>query len=297
MEQISYAGWKKCVRLSNSLVDLVITAEVGPRIIRFGFVDDDNVFKEFDEMLGQTGGDEWRVYGGHRLWHAPEDPVRTYAPDNEPVQVTPHGDGVRVTQPVEAATGIQKELDVTLAANAAAATVVHRLRNLNAWPVELAPWALSVMAPGGVGIAPLPARGAHPEHLVPTSTLAIWPYTNLADPRWQWGERLIRLQQQPDNAAPQKIGVHAPDGWAAYWHNGRLFVKKFAVVENGRYPDLGSAVELFTNADMLEVETLGPLTTVPPYGTVTHTETWRLLPNVPSHLSDEALLALVQGDG
>lgn len=294
METIAYAGWKNCIRLSNTVIDLVITADVGPRIIRFGFVGGDNEFKEFDEMTGQTGGEAWRVYGGHRLWHAPEDPTRTYAPDNAPVQTSLHGDGVRVVQPVEATTGIQKEMDIFLAPNAAQVTVIHRLRNINLWSIELAPWALSVMAPGGVGFAPLPLRGSHPDYLVPTSTLAIWPYTDMTDPRWTWGERLVRLQQQPGNEKPQKIGVHAPDGWVAYLHNGRLFVKTFAVAENGRYPDLNSTVELFTNADMLEVETLGPLTTLPPDGAVTHTETWHLLDNVPDEATDEELLDLVQ---
>ena len=30
------------------------------------------LFKEYDEQMGKTGGDEWRIYGGHRLWIAPE---------------------------------------------------------------------------------------------------------------------------------------------------------------------------------------------------------------------------------
>ena len=29
---------------------------------------------------GKTGGSEWHIYGGHRLWHAPEVMPRTYYP-------------------------------------------------------------------------------------------------------------------------------------------------------------------------------------------------------------------------
>jgi hypothetical protein len=72
-EKISYGGWPNCYRLSNKIVDVVVTADVGPRIIRFGFVDQGNMFKEYPEMLGKVGGNEWRIYGGHRFWHAPED--------------------------------------------------------------------------------------------------------------------------------------------------------------------------------------------------------------------------------
>jgi hypothetical protein len=67
MQIINYAGWERCVRLSNGIVELVATMDVGPRIIRFGFIGGDNEFKEYPEMLGKTGGDEWRIYGGHRL--------------------------------------------------------------------------------------------------------------------------------------------------------------------------------------------------------------------------------------
>ena len=49
---------------------MIATTDVGPRIIRFGFVGEENEFKEYEDTTGQVGGDEWRIYGGHRLWHA-----------------------------------------------------------------------------------------------------------------------------------------------------------------------------------------------------------------------------------
>ena len=88
IETIPYAGWDNCYRLANGLVELVVTGEVGPRIIRFGFLDQENEFKEFEGEVGLTGGEAWRSYGGHRLWHAPEAMPRSYVPDNSPVEVT-----------------------------------------------------------------------------------------------------------------------------------------------------------------------------------------------------------------
>ena len=46
MERTAYKGWRDCVRVSNGLVDLVTLAEAGPRIIRFGFVGEENEFLE-----------------------------------------------------------------------------------------------------------------------------------------------------------------------------------------------------------------------------------------------------------
>ena len=47
LEKTEYAGWKNCVRLSNGEIELVVTTDVGPRVIRLGFVGGQNLFKEF----------------------------------------------------------------------------------------------------------------------------------------------------------------------------------------------------------------------------------------------------------
>ena len=173
VEQTNYKGWPNCYHLSNGLVDLILTTDVGPRIIRFGFVGEENEFREYGDMVGKTGGHEWRIYGGHRLWHAPEAKPRTYSPDNSPIQIEQHAGFERLIQPPEATTGIQKEIDVHLDPNEAGVTVTHRLRNTNLWAAELAPWALSVMAPGGKAIIPLPPRAPHEGNLLPTSTITL----------------------------------------------------------------------------------------------------------------------------
>ena len=286
MEKVNYRGWPNCYRLSNDVADLIVTTDVGPRIIRFGFIDQDNEFKEYVDMVGQTGGDEWRIYGGHRLWHAPEAQPRTYYPDNSPVKLEKHDSFVRVIQPTETTTGIQKEIDLRLSPDTAHVQVTHRLRNTNLWAVELAPWALSVMAQGGTAVIPLPPRGSHEENLLPTHTFTFWAYTDMADPRWTWGTKYVMLRQDPAATQPQKVGAMVPDGWVAYARSGHLFVKKFRYVAGVYYPDLGCCVDTFTNADMLEVETVGPFVRLEPGSTVEHVEDWFLLRDVPVPQND-----------
>jgi hypothetical protein len=282
IEKIPYKGWQNCYRLSNGVVDLVVTADVGPRIVRFGFVDGENELKEYPDDQGKTGGDEFRMYGGHRLWHAPESIPRSYAADNDPLQVEEGEDFVRLTQPVEQLTGVQKEMEISIDPDDAHVTVVHRMRNTNLWAIELAPWAITVMATGGKAIIPLPPRGAHPENLEPTSSLTLWAYTDFSDPRWTLGKKYILLQQDAGMPAPQKIGAMVPDGWAAYARGGHLFVKKFYFEPDFAYPDMGCQVETFTNAEMIELETLAPLTLLDPQTEVEHVEEWYLYQDVPT---------------
>jgi hypothetical protein len=286
VETIEYKGWKNCVRLSNDKIEVVVTTDVGPRIIHCAFPGGENVFKNYPEMMGKTGGDEWRIYGGHRLWHAPENDPRTYYPDNTPVQWEEIDGGAKFIQPTETTTGIQKEIEVRLPDDTARVEVLHRLINHNLWAVGLAPWALSVMDVGGIAIIPLPPRGTHPEELLPTSSITIWPFTHMNDPRWTWGEKYILLRQDENASTPQKTGVQVRDGWAAYANKNQLFVKTFSYTPGATYPDFNATVETFTNHEMLELETLGPTTRLEPNAAVEHRETWHLFSGVSTPMNE-----------
>ncbi|MBA3725780.1 MAG: hypothetical protein H0W86_04840 [Armatimonadetes bacterium] len=66
MEIVPYGGWNKCVRLAAAISELLITAEVGPRIIPFGLVGGPNEFVEYPDQV-ETGGGQYRIYGGQAL--------------------------------------------------------------------------------------------------------------------------------------------------------------------------------------------------------------------------------------
>jgi hypothetical protein len=272
MEKVSYGGWPNCIRLANQNIDLVATTDVGPRIIRLGFIGAPNLFKEFPEV-GTTGGDSWKNYGGHRLWHAPEAMPRTYSPDNSAIEHKWDGTTLKLIQPTEAATGIQKTIEVTLDAQRDAITLRHLLVNKNQWPVELAPWALSVMQ--GPGRAIVPHEPACND-LLPVRPVALWGYTNMSDVRWKWGTKFIQLHSDPAAKTAQKIGIGCKPGWAAFYRDGQVFLKRVPFDPAAAYPDFGCNIECYTNGDMLEVESLGPLATLAPSATAEHTERWFL---------------------
>jgi len=276
LTKTQYSNWQNCYKYTNAMVELVLLTDVGPRIIDLRYSDGENLFAVFPETLGLTGGDTWRIYGGHRFWHAPEEKPRTYYPDNNPVALEQHEGFVRLVQPTEPSTRIQKEIDIWLDQTEPHIQVCHRLRNHNPWAVSLAPWAVSVMAPGGTAVVPLPPRGSHDENLLPTNTITLWAYTNMADPRWTWGSRFVLLRQDAQISDPQKAGFAVSDGWVAYAWKNYLFIKSFTHLPGRDYPDMGCSVETFTNQGMLEVETLGPLVQLPPGKTVEHIEDWWL---------------------
>jgi hypothetical protein len=306
IRKVEYRGWKNNLRFSNGTVELVVTLDVGPRIMSYAYTGGQNVFKEYEEQMGKSGEDSWQIRGGHRLWHAPEDVKRTYALDNTSIKYENLSESsARLIQTVESMTGIQKEIDVKLDDAGTGVTITHRLRNTNLWDVELAPWALSVMSPGGTAIIPLPQKISHPGSLesgekpdyrgfVPNVNLVMWPFTDLSDPRWRWGTRYITLKQDASAKKPTKLGMTHKMAWVAYLNHGVLFVKNIEYREGRQYTDGGSNFETFTNKDMLEIESLGPFEKIPPGKIVEHVERWWLLKGVPNETTDAAIDANIR---
>lgn len=283
MEIVPFRGWERCARLRVGDVIALVTLEVGPRIIYFGFEEGPNELVEYPDQMALVGGNEYRSYGGHRLWVAPEDPVTTYEPDNGPVEYREES-GWHV---FEAPMGPFQTRKAIRIRTGDCFKLEHTIENCGAEPKFLAPWCLTVMAPGGTCLFPLPPNRPHSEALLPAGPLVLWHYTDLSDPRWTFGSRMVQLRHDPTRG-PQKIGSFVHQGWAAYVNHGNTFIKTFAAEPSAPYPDHGCNFETFTRQDMLEVESLGPLTTLNPGQTAVHCEAWQLVRGTPPADEQEA---------
>lgn len=289
IEKVPYAGWPNCYRLSNEVIELIVTTDVGPRVIRCGFVGSKNLFVEIADQLGTSGESKWLMRGGHRLWVAPEVMPETYALDNAPVQATIRNNAIALLQPVEPETLLQKEMVVELNVTGAV-TVTHKLLNTGDQSRRLAPWVLSQMAPGGIGITTFPPRAGHDVMLQPTNPLVMWSYTYFTDKRYKLLNHYLLLSHDPSNPYPQKIGLFNEHTACAYLLDGELFIKQTRAKSKVAYPDFGTSAQLFVNGDFLELETLGPLVDLPPGRSVSHVETWSLHRGIAFETLDDAEL-------
>ena len=286
IEKIAFGGWKNCIQIDNSVIQIIATTDVGPRIVSGGFKGKENLFYNNPAEMGQTGGKEYMGYGGHRLWAAPELAKRTYYPDNFPLEVKNLKDGVRLTSAVETTTGIQKSMEIRMDEKEPRVTVRHTIKNCGLWPVKLAHWCLSVMAAGGVAVLPVAPRDFTPGLLLPTHCVAIWPYTRMTDPRFTWGDDYILIRQEA-NTLPTKIAVMNETGWAACVFKHATFIKLFNRIPSAEYVDFGTNLQSWTNKDCLELETLGEYKTLELEESIVHQETWFFAENIPTPKNDD----------
>ena len=82
-KKVSFEGWKNCLEVSSGNFKLVVATEIGPRILGAFFEDSDNLFYIYPKTAGRTGDSKWNNYGGHRLWHSPEEKPRTDLTDTD----------------------------------------------------------------------------------------------------------------------------------------------------------------------------------------------------------------------
>jgi hypothetical protein len=276
VEKITYEGWNDCIRLHNSEVELIVTTVIGPRIVFFGYINQQNLFHLTEEDRGKSGGDKWRIYGGHRLWLAPENIPLSFYPDNIPVGFSYENGTLKLTQEKESTTGIIKEMEITLSGDSNTVKVHHRLSNQGSKALDVSVWALSVLAQGGRAIAPQEPYGEGDDYLLPARPLALWQYTRMNDRRWTWGDRYIQAKHIPELTSEQKIGISNKERWVAFYLNGQVLIKEFPFDPVASYPDFGCNNELYINGSFLEVETLGPLVLLNPGQQIEHTENWLL---------------------
>ena len=279
MEKIKFSDFQNCVRLTNGEVEVVVTTDFGPRILGYNFIGGENILGIHAEAKVETELGEFKPYGGHRLWIAPENMPNSYAPDNAPVKFVfdERENSIRLTQPNEPVTKTQKEITVTLDKSGSGVSLRHKITNLGTETIELAAWALTIMRGGGVCEIPNePFAPYSGENLLPVRNLTVWSYTDLSDSRLSFDGEYIRLRVDENMPDPQKIGVLNKRGWAKYRLKDLIFTKYFDFQEDAVYPDMNSNTELYTAGSFVEIESLAPLKEPKPNESAEHIEQWNL---------------------
>jgi len=298
IKEVNYSSFGKCLAISNDCMEVYVTIDLGPRIIKCNLTDRENLMYNdtefnFDMDVSRVFGDnaKWYIYGGHRMWVSPENDPLSYYPDNNKVVYVQTANGAIFTPAPQKINDVAHEIEIVMDADKPKMDVIHRLKNVGDTVTTGAIWALSVMDSTGIAIVPQPQENTE---LLGNRILALWPYSDMSDKRVFWGENYIALKQVPGFAKKFKLGINNTTGWVAFINHGYALVKTYAPNHpDGRYPDFGVSTEVFTNEFFLEAETLSELADIQPDETISHTETWTLVDNIEKPLFDNKSIEIV----
>jgi hypothetical protein len=251
---------------------ITVASAFGPRILGFRLGDGPELLARLGDsvVIDRPDTGVYRFRGGHRLWASPELPWVSYAPDDEPCQVASGEGFVSVSGPVDRA-GLTKQITVRL--DAGRLVVDHALGNAGPETIEAAPWAITQFRLGGTAVVPLGGR-EDGEGLQADRTLALWPYTDLSDPRLTWRAGAVLIAAVAGGVL--KIGSGPSPGRLGYLIDGHLFTKEVPPQGPGTYPDRGAVAQFFINPSFCELESVGAITALAPGDAALHRETWDL---------------------
>lgn len=279
-----YLDYGKVLSLTNGVIEAYVTVDVGPRIIRFGYVGGQNFMcdnrnaaapkddAEFQSFFGE--GKRWEILGGHRIWTSPESYPHSYYPDLDPVSYEITENGAIFTPNAETETGFQKQLEIKMDPDDANMHVTMRVTNIAAAPQEFSIWGLTVSATGGTLVIPM---NDNDTGLLANRNISVWPYTNLADSRLHFGKHYVTLRQDPNANQALKLGFDLNQAEAYYCLGCDIFRKAYETYHpQEKYPDNNCSFETYTCSGFIEVESLSPLKSVNPNETVSLTEHWSL---------------------
>lgn len=287
IEIANYENYGRCVKLTNGTVEAIVTADVGPRVLYYGYAGGENVFyldlerdtkwsgKAFDEYY--FDGAVSYLYGGHRIWVTPEGSPETYYPDNTPVDIEYTDNGAIFTAPAQISNDIQVSLEIKMSDSGTDMEVYNRVRNVGKSQKEFAVWTVSVMCKGGIEIIP---HNTNDTGYLHNRVLTMWSYTNPADYRLYNGKKYITVKQDGTADRPLKVGYNNRSGIALYATGDTVFIKRRSVDhDNLTYPDGGSSFETYTAAGGLELEMLDDVRCVGPNEQSELKEYWSLAKN------------------
>ena len=279
-----FQNYGKCLCISNGVIEAYVTIDIGPRIIRFGYVGGQNLMNTSREEMAPMNdeifqnyfgkGKAWENLGGHRIWLSPESCPETYYPDMTPVSYTITENGAIFTSDAETENGVTKIMEIKMDADDANMQVIMRVQNIGNAPKEFSIWGLTVCEKTGTVVIKM---NDNDTGLLSNRVISVWPYTDMSDERIHWGKKYVSVTQNPAAAGPLKLGFDLHTGTAYYILNDDILCKRHTTNHpNGKYPDNGCSFEAYTNPTIIEVESLSELKMVAPGEVSEHIESWSL---------------------
>ena len=255
---------------------MVVVTSIGPRISWFGYVGGRNLL--YWDTAGKKQRAEWRLRGGHRLWltrPGADESEETYDPDNAACRVREVVAGLRV---IALPTHARIEKTLTVRASGPGWRISHRIRNVGDMLWAGGIWALTCTSPERSTRYRIPLDGGSSD----------WDALTVVIPRRWGGGHSSRVEDSQLRLAEDALHIRASGReakrmlrtarGALEMHDSRgHFTKSARPIAGGAYPlDTNVAVYLAPRAFMVELETMGPASTLAPGTSVDHDELWSL---------------------
>jgi hypothetical protein len=204
--------------------------------------------------------------------------------DHGPYEVVIHPGALVLVGANNLALGVSVDKRVAVDRGRGAVVFEFSINNRGAAPVQLAPWQITRVPPGGLSFFPT-GSGSYPP-----SNLAV---RDLGGVTWYAYDAAAVTDHQ-------KLFADGSEGWLAHAGGGTLLVKTFDVVARAEQAPGEAQIEIYASPahTYVEVEVQGAYRTIAPGGSLAWRVVWlarRLPADITPAAGSAALLAMVRG--
>ncbi|MCG8572590.1 MAG: hypothetical protein MJB14_20855 [Spirochaetes bacterium] len=268
----NHKNWGEVYSIIHNNIEMVITLDLGPRIISFGFKETKNIlFTDIKRELF-VQDKNWYFYGGHRFWISPET-QDTYYSDNEICESNVSEDQLIISKH-DHRTKLEKQLIISTSNDSF--LVKHVLINNGDLIYTGGIWGLTCVLPTGKVF--FPWGGSRRWDLKKIIFWNHWgdnQHSKMNSSQYHPTEDLYIIHPTGEEG---KVGTAGYEGFVGITNHEYTFIKKFDRLPIGNYPDDNCAIEVYTCSNFVELETLSPIHTLLPDDQIIHTEEWLLFP-------------------
>ncbi|MGD0098531.1 MAG: DUF4380 domain-containing protein [Terracidiphilus sp.] len=288
--KIPYHGWPASYLIGNGAVEAIVVPAIGRVMqLRLARKEEGALWENraLDGQLHVPDSDQWINFGGDKVWPAPQSAWaqrqgHDWPPpvgfDSRPMEAAAHERKVVLTSAIDTAFGIQVIRHVELDAELPVMRIRSEFCKVAGSPVRVSVWTVTQMEEPERVFLPFCRRSKMPCGF--TRMTAAEPDNLRID------DGLLSLGHHRVHCT--KIGM---DATSMAWVGRDLVVRVDAEAGPGEYPDGGCITQIYTSPNPLayvELETLGPLTTMSSGDRIERTATYTILPRAVPDPEDEA---------
>lgn len=285
--EINYKDYGKCLKVTNDIVEVIISIQYGPRIVKYGYVNDINHFAEGIEDKISTENGDYYIIGGHKFLYLTDNEKNIYIPDNKKVEYESIDGGIKLIQEIEEHTYFQKNIEITFEGDSKL-KILHKIVSFNPFDINISIASITTMNSNGIELIPLEMKM---QGMFPNKSLVFWPYSNLKDQRVYFGDKYIAMKVNENIYDNFRIGFNMNFTRALYYSQNQLFIKEVkeneSLKENKEYPNMGSRYESFISKNYIEMQTNSPKQVLKANEYIEHVEIWNLYKEVSLDFIDE----------
>lgn len=271
VKEMEYQGLA-CICVSNEKIEVIITTSVGPCILSFKENGKENVLVNTPDLILKTpSGMTCPIYGGHRLWVAPETYETTYFPDNQPLEISKSLNEVTLKQK-DYGQPFLKSMSIKLQDKKV--YLEHKITNLLPQKIACACWTITMFQPNGIAKIPMLNKLKDEAGLQPTQQINLWNYTNIGSNSIQLSKNEIQVKANLKEGN-LKIGTPESTGIITYQLENQLFTKSFDANYEATFDKMSKA-EIYCCPNYIELEAIGEKHELKPNESATFSEFWEI---------------------